>query len=91
MLKRLLPMSIAAGLLLAACRPDADSPQVTETAIVSTPGEPMVSVQTRCTVVSDVLDPEPPEDSPFSPVSDRDWIRGADDARFTITEYSDFQ
>ncbi|HSF80362.1 MAG TPA: hypothetical protein VLA49_03980 [Anaerolineales bacterium] len=44
-----------------------------------------------CTVVSPRPTPGPTERSIFPPVSDQDWISGAESTSITLVEYSDFQ
>lgn len=44
-----------------------------------------------CTVVSPLSGPEPTPESPFSPVSNDEWVVGPESATVTLVEYGDFQ
>lgn len=95
---------ILLGLLFTACggtnTPTSDAsetPQVereapptqASTPTLLAPGD--LQLTTNCTVVSRSPTPGPTEQSLFAPVSEDDWIKGAEDAQVTFIEYSDFQ
>lgn len=56
------------------------------------PEEPTgIQAEANCTVVSRQPTPSPTEQSLVPPASDTDWVKGAENAKVTIIEYSDFQ
>jgi hypothetical protein len=61
----------------------------TSTPALLVPGD--LQLTTNCTVVSSKPTPGPTQESLFPPVSEDDWVKGADEAEVTIIEYSDFQ
>jgi cyclophilin family peptidyl-prolyl cis-trans isomerase/protein-disulfide isomerase len=82
-------MIVVAGILLAACSPQAAA---APTASAATPQAVITeSGPATCSAVSVLPTPGPTEASMFPPPSEKDWIIGPDSAVVTFTEYSDFQ
>lgn len=64
----------------------------TQSATLTPEGKnPVNDASAGCVVQSPFPTPGPTEQSLFSPVSAKDWIKGPDSATVTFTEYSDFQ
>jgi hypothetical protein len=106
-IRRVIPWLLILAVLLAACRGTSDPvidetppPQVEATepsevtppaANTPAPALPPAAGQAGCTVVPVSSEPDPMIEELFSPISDKDWVKGPESARVTIIEYSDFQ
>jgi protein-disulfide isomerase len=66
-------------------------PRPTPTAVLSVPTESAFLPDSGCTVITKKPTPGPTAESIFPPVSKTDWVKGPEDAKVTIIEYSDFQ
>jgi hypothetical protein len=95
-------MLLAVG--LAGCLPQVQAtPTSTSTSIATTETKPaptvVLTVPTQsaflpdpgCTVITRQPTPGPTEESIYPPVSESDHVKGPDNAKVTIIEYSDFQ
>ena len=71
--------------------PSAESTQLPKSSPTASEVAPGNQAGANCTVVSGQPTPNPTEESLVPPVSDTDWVKGAENARVTIIEYSDFQ
>jgi protein-disulfide isomerase len=61
------------------------------TVVLSVPTESAFLPDSGCTVITKKPTPGPTAESIFPPVSKTDWVKGPDNAKVTIIEYSDFQ
>lgn len=84
-MKNVLWFSILA-LILGACAPATPAPTATPTSAPTTAAPP-----TECRVVDLFPSPKNPADLKLPAISNNDYHRGAERARVTILEYSDFQ
>ena len=92
---RLIAIAAAtAATMLAGCTGAATpspSPQAEMSTQQSTPLSAAIPThEPGCTVRSD-QQPDPTVESLLSPVTEKDWTKGPDDAYVTIMDYSDFQ
>jgi hypothetical protein len=76
--------------ILAACEPGTSIPTITDLPKVeSTPT--MAWQVSACQSISLEPTPDAKETSLFPPVSEKDYVKGLNDAPMTIIEYGDFQ
>lgn len=65
--------------------------QPAPTVVLTVPTQPAVLLDSGCTVITKKPTPGPTAESIFPPVSDADHVKGPENAKITIIEYSDFQ
>jgi ABC-type uncharacterized transport system auxiliary subunit len=65
--------------------------QPTATVVLTVPTETALLPNSDCTVISRQPTPDPSVESIYPPVTEADHVKGPDDAKVTIIEYSDFQ
>jgi protein-disulfide isomerase len=90
-------LTLALG--LAGCMPQVKTTPVAPTntarpaptTALSLPAKTAVVLDSGCTVVTQKPTPGPTAESLIPPVSASDWVKGPDNAKVTIIEYSDFQ
>lgn len=95
-MRKILLSVVLAG-LLTACEviPPSSNPEtpivVTPTPGKSVPSATPTTMTMQCTIVARAATSAPAGQSPFPPISESDWVIGADTAIVTIVEYADFQ
>ena len=68
-----------------------NEPRPAPTVVLSVPTESTFLPDSGCTVITKKPTPGPTAESIYPSVNKTDWVKGPDDARVTIIEYSDFQ